>query len=183
MKKLMVLVALLCAVCALPATAAENPTGYGASMMLAANICVETGDPSCSGVDPSFGFTIGGVWRSSTMFGVTADFFYGMFDTPGDFYNMGFLVGPRVYIPIGNLALFAGLQAGWGRAVFDYGVGSADDNHLLLAFQLGGEFYVFDSLGVGAWMRWHMPLVGEDDHSLSDYNSDVMAGVGVTYYF
>ncbi len=180
MKKLSLLAVALCLLLSVPAPAAENPTGYGASLMLAANLCVEQGDASCSGVDPSFGFTLGGVWRSSTMFGVTADFFYGMFDVPGDLYSMGLLVGPRVYIPIGNLALFAGLQAGWGRAA---GSGGYDNNHLIIAFQLGGEFYVFDNLGVGAWMRWHMPIIGEDDADFSDYNSDVMAGAGVTYYF
>ena len=183
MKKITTLAAISLLALALPVAAAGNPTGVGASMMMAANLCVEQGDSSCSGVDPSFGFTLGGVWRTSDMFGVTADFMYGMYDTPGDFYNIGLLVGPRLYIPIGNLALFGGLQLGWGRSAMSAAGMSADNNHLLIAVQAGGEFYVFDRLGVGAWMRWHMPVVGENDKSFTDYVSDVMVGAGATYYF
>ncbi|RME24764.1 MAG: hypothetical protein D6806_09075 [Deltaproteobacteria bacterium] len=168
---------------ALPVYAAGNPTGVGASLMLGANICAKQGDPSCDGADPSFGFSIGGVWRSSEMFGLTADFFYGMYDSPADITSMGFLVGPRVYVPIGNLAIFGGLGFGWGRFAQSFAGASMDNNHLLIGVQAGGEFYIFDRLGIGAWMRWNMPIIGEDDRNFTDFTSDVMVGAGATYYF
>jgi len=173
----------------LPFTAqAEQAQGFGTSIMLGANMCIEQGDSSCSGVDPSFGMTLGGVYRTSEYFGWTMDFTLGLYDTAaGDVQSLGLYGGGKFFIPIGNLAIFAGAALGWGQWSVEGGGSSFEDNHLALAFQAGAEFYIFDNLAAGAWFRYQMPVFGEEHGSdridFEDYAHQVIVGAGGTYYF
>lgn len=180
-------VALVLAVSA-PADAQQQPRGMGASVLIGANMCIEQGDANCEGIDPSFGMALGGVYRTGEYFAWTLDFTLGMYDTEaGDVQSLGLFGGGRLYIPVGNLAFFAGAALGWGQWSIDAGMADMSDNHLALAFQGGGEFYVLQNLAIGAWFRYQMPVFGEEHNGdridFGDYAHQVIVGGGATYYF
>lgn len=180
-------VALVLAV-SVPAEAQQQPRGMGASLLLGANMCIEQGDAKCDGVDPSFGMALGGLYRTGEYFAWTLDFTLGMYDTEaGDVQNLGMFGGGRLYIPVGNLAFFAGAALGWGQWSIDIGTVDTSDNHLALAFQGGAEFYIIRNLAIGAWFRYQMPVFGEEHHDeridFDEYPHQVIVGGGGTYYF
>jgi opacity protein-like surface antigen len=172
----------------------EDRKGLGISALLGGSICMESGDAECTGIDTSFGFTVGPVYRLHKHVGIGLDFLYGMYGTDvegTDAYNMGLMVGPKGFFPIGALDLYAGIGLGWMRAAVTSDLGDASADGFGLGILAGFEYRVVNNLALGLMFRMNFNFAdevciefgGDERCTKTDVANNVMVGAGVSVYF
>ena len=191
MKRLL-LAGLLIVVFVPTALADDAPTGVNASVLLGMNMCMDSGDAECDQLDPSFGFLVSGGYRFHPYVGANLDIHYGMYGTDeGSFSTLGFIAGPKGYLPLGDISLFANVGFGY---VMHMGSNGADvsQNGLAIGFGFGAEYMVMEGLGVGLGGKYFMtfeaelcvtPDGGSETCGDADSIDEIMFGLNATYYF
>jgi opacity protein-like surface antigen len=181
------------------------PRGPGGSLMLGANVCVETDTTSCDSLDPSFGMNFDLFWRFLRWLSVDVELAYGLYDVPSvsgadtstDVLTV--LVGTRFIIPIGPMDLWFGLGLGWGRlktsvTAFSDTVETTASG-AVFGLNTGLEYRITDWVAVGAQVRYYADLYSEvciaggasdgacDTLDPGDTVQHFMVGVQGTFYF
>lgn len=213
---------LLAGLLSLPTTAAAEiggPTvsrGPGAELLLGANFCIKNNEAECDDITPGFGMSFGLLWRFIPYLSVDVDFYFGMLtyeqvvgvsSARSDITELGILVGPRAYLPIGPVDLFFGLGIGYGRIneqmvsdspyiseqIVDYRTDGFE-----LGFTFGVAWRIIDLLSLGAILRYHIPFFDElcseeegeeevcinyEDLPDDDIIRQLIFGISLTVYF
>jgi opacity protein-like surface antigen len=190
MKRLL-LAGLLIVVLVPAVLADEAPTGVNASLLLGMNMCMDSGDAKCDNVDPSFGFLVSGGYRFHQYVGANLDIHYGMYGPEeGSASTLGFMVGPKGYLPLGDISIFANVGFGYVMHMASNGA-DVSQNGLALGFGAGAEYMIMEGLGLGLGFKYWMTFEAEacvdagSGEMCGDADSadEIMLGLNATYYF
>jgi hypothetical protein len=196
MKKILFALMLIPILFAAPAVLAQQPAphGLGASALLGMNMCLSHGDAECDNIDPSFGFSGGALYRFLDFLAVDANFYYGLYGVDGgDASSLGFVVGPRGFLNLGNIDLSLGFGLGWGQTSGSRGGGEYKVSGLQVGLSVGAEYLLMQNFGIGLLGRFFLPAFNTACATIGgvetcgDVNDDLsyemMFGLNATYYF
>ena len=100
-------------------------------------------------------------YRFMKYLGAGLEFYYGAYDGTGDPINMGLMVGPIAYLPIGDLDIFAGVGLGWARIAAEVQSVDFSADGFGLSIQAGAEYRIIKNLGIGAMFRMQFNFADE----------------------